>query len=133
MEDELKYLILGYRKHTNKTQEELAAELEVPKNIVIALELGSHRHLSPGLKDRIEKLKQNFSGDELKDLIYIGRGHHIKEELGPDFKYYMRGLEKIHAVNPEKFKKLDSEGYMWTIGRVDMDEFEVTSVGRIIS
>lgn len=39
MEDELKYLILGYRKHTNKTQEELAEELEVPKNIVIALEL----------------------------------------------------------------------------------------------
>lgn len=85
------------------------------------------------MKVRIEKLKQNFSGDELNNLIYIGRGHHIKEELGPDFKYYIRGLEKIHAINSDKFKKLDSEGCMWTIGRVNMDEFEVASVGRIIS
>lgn len=133
MENKLKYIILGYRKHTGKTQSELALELGVPKNIVIALELGSYTHPSPALKSRIERIKEAFSADELKDLIYIGRGYHIEEELGPDFKYYMRGLEKVHAINSESFKKLDKEGCMWTIGRVDMDKFEVASVGRILS
>ncbi|KAF5077683.1 hypothetical protein [Methanobacterium aggregans] len=133
MEYELKYLILGYRKHTNKTQKELANELEVPKDIVVALEYGSHKHPSPGLKGRIDKIKEKFNSDELQNLIYIGRGHRIKEELGPDFRYYLRGLEKIHAINSENFKKLDAEGCMWTIGRVDMDEFEVAVMGRSIS
>lgn len=45
MDDELKY-----RKHGNKTQKELAEELHVPKEIVTALELGSHKHPSPARK-----------------------------------------------------------------------------------
>jgi len=130
VEDELKYLILGYRKHNLKTQKELADELQVPKEIVNALELGSHKHPSPALKKRIHNLTEQFDSDELKDLIYVGRGAHIKDELGPDFKYYLRGLKKIHAINSENFKKLDSEGCMWAIGRVDMDEFQMVEIGR---
>jgi hypothetical protein len=52
------------------------------------------------------------------------------DELGHDFKYYIRGLKKIHAINSENFKKLDSEGCMWTIGRVDLDEFQVAEIGK---
>ncbi|SCG86405.1 helix-turn-helix domain-containing protein [Methanobacterium congolense] len=125
MDDELKY-----RKHGNKTQKELAEELHVPKEIVTALELGSHKHPSPALKKRIHNLTEQFNPEDLKDLIYIGRGAHIKEELGPDFRYYIRGLKKIHAINSENFKKLDVEGCMWTIGRVDMDEFQVAEIGK---
>ncbi|MEN6293761.1 MAG: hypothetical protein ABFC34_11420 [Methanobacterium sp.] len=44
MEENLKYLILGYRKHTDTTQRKLANKLDVPLDIVVALEMGSFRH-----------------------------------------------------------------------------------------
>ena len=40
-----KNLVLGFRKHTGKTQREIAHELDVPLYIETALELGTYKNL----------------------------------------------------------------------------------------
>jgi hypothetical protein len=127
MEDELKYLVLGYRKHTGKTQIELAKELGTPLQIVSALEMGSYKHPTKILQAKIKDLTSQF---DQEDLIYLGRGYRIREELGPDFKYFLRGLEEASGISQEELRKMHGEECLRTIGSVDMDEFEVVLVGR---
>ena len=129
MEEELKYLVLGYRKHTGKTQAELARELEIPLQIVVALELGSYRHPTQVLQAKIKDLTSQFDHE---DLMYLGRGYRIREELGPDFKYFLRGLEEASGISPDELRKMHGEECLRTIGSVDMDEFEVVLLGRSI-
>lgn len=44
----------------------------MPKEIVTALELGSHKHPSPARKEDPQP-KRQFDPEDLKDLSYIGR------------------------------------------------------------
>ncbi len=127
MEDELKYLVLGYRKHTGKTQAELSRELGVPLHIVSALEMGSYKYPTKVLQAKIKGLTSQFDHE---DLIYIGRGYRIRDELGPDFKYFLRGLEEVSGITPDELMKMHGEECLRTIGSVDMDEFEVVLAGR---
>lgn len=127
MEEDLKYLILGYRKHTGKTQSEVAKKLNVPLDVVTALEMGVHKHPARALQEKIIDL--TAKSDE-NDLIHIGRGYRIKEELGPDFKYFLKGLEETSGISQEKLKNMQDEECLRTIGSVDLDEFEVVLAGR---
>ena len=127
MEEDLKNLVLGFRKHTGKTQTELASELEVPTDIETALEMGTYRQPTERLKWKINNLVSNF--DE-HDLINIGKGYRIMDELGPDFKYYIRGLEQTRGINLEELHSLPEEEFYRIIGSVNLDEFEVVDVGR---
>lgn len=127
MEEDLKNLVLGFRKHTGKTQHELAQELEVPMDIETALEMGTYRQPTERLKGKINNLILGF--DE-HDLINIGKGYRIMDELGPDFKYYIRGLEQARGINSEELHNLPEEEFYRIIGSVNLDEFEVVDVGR---
>ncbi|MCE5213689.1 MAG: hypothetical protein LLF83_03090 [Methanobacterium sp.] len=129
MEDDLKYLILGYRKHTHTTQRELARKLEIPFYIYTALEMGTYKQPSAKLLGKIKELTIEFNQDELK---HLGRGYWIKDELGPDFKYFMRGLKKEKDMNINELESLPSDECLRTIGSVDMDEFEVVQLGRTV-
>jgi len=129
MEGNLRYLVLGYRKYTGTTQRELARELEVPIDIVVALEMGSYRHPTKRLMSKIEELTGEFEFKK-RDFVNIGRGYKIREELGPDFKYFIQGLEKLKYINQEELKKLPEEECYKTMGSVDLDEFEVVLAGR---
>ncbi|AEG18995.1 hypothetical protein [Methanobacterium paludis] len=129
MEDGLKYLVLGYRKNTGKTQAELARELEIPLHIVVALEMGSYKYPTKVLQAKIKDLTSQF---DQQDLMCLGRGYRIREELGPDFKYFLRGLEETSGISPDELKKMHGEECLRTIGSVDMDEFEVVLVGRSV-
>ena len=127
MEDDLKYLILGYRKYTNTTQRELAHELDTPFYIYTALEMGTFKQPSEHLLGKIKSLTAEFDQDVLK---HIGRGYRIKDELGPDFKYFLRGLKEEKGINPQELDSMPSEECLQTIGSVDMDEFDVVKIGR---
>ena len=127
MEENLKYLVLGYRKHTGTTQRELARELEVPLDIVIALEMGSFRYPTERLMGKIKKLTSEF---DKNDLVHTGRGYRIRDEMGPYFKYFVRGLKKIKGINPTKLEKLPSKECYRAIGSIDLDEFEILHAGR---
>jgi hypothetical protein len=127
MENDLKYLVLGYRKYTGTTQRELAQKLEVPLFIETALELGTFKYPTERTRDKIEKLTGEF---DHHSLINIGRGYRIMDELGPDFKYFLRGLEKERGIKLEELKELPRDEYFRVIGSVNLDEFEVVQVGR---
>ncbi|OPY25434.1 MAG: hypothetical protein A4E27_00941 [Methanobacterium sp. PtaU1.Bin242] len=127
MEDDLKYLILGYRKYTNTTQRELAQELDIPFYIYTALEMGTFKQPSERLLDKIKELTAEFDQNDLK---MIGRGFRIKDELGPDFKYFLRGLKEEKGINPQELDSMPRDECLRTIGSVDMDEFDVVQIGR---
>ncbi len=129
METDLKYLVLGYRKYTGKTQRELARELEVPIDILSALEMGTYKHPTKRLMNKIEELTGEFEFKK-RDFVNIGRGYRIREELGPDFKYFIQGLEKLKYISSDELKKLPEEEFYKTIGSVDLDEFEVVLAAR---
>ena len=129
MEDDLKYLILGYRKYTNTTQKEMANELEIPLYTYTALEMGAFKQPSEHLMDRIKNLTAEFNHDDLK---HIGRGYRIKDELGPDFKYFIRGLKAEKGINPDELDSMPSEECLKTIGSVDMDEYDIMEIGRTV-
>lgn len=80
MEDDLKYLIFGYRKYTNTTQKELAKELDIPLYTYTALEMGTFKQPTEYLLGKIKELTAEFN---LNDLKHIGRGYWIKEEWDP--------------------------------------------------
>lgn len=127
MEEDIKNLVLGFRKHTGKTQSEVAHELDVPMDIETALEMGTYRKPTERLMDKIEKLTSNLDHD---DLIHIGRGYRIMDVLGPDFKYFIRGLERERGINPNELNSLPEEEFYRVIGSVNLDEFDVVNVGR---
>jgi len=129
MEEDLKYLVLGYRKHTGITQGGLARKLEVPSDIVVALEMGSYKYPTERLMNKIGKLTSEF---DKNDLIYIGRGYRIRDEMGPYFKYFIRGLEKMKGMDPTELEELPSEECYRAIGSVNLDEFEVLQAGRVV-
>jgi len=127
MEEDLKNLVLGFRKHTGKTQTELASELEVPTDIETALEMGTYRQPTERLKGKIGNLVSECNENE---LIQIGRGYRIMDELGPDFKYYIRGLEQAMGIDHEELHSQPEEEFYRIIGSVNLDEFEVVNMGR---
>jgi len=127
MKEDLKNLVLGFRKHTGKTQSEVASELEVPMDIETALEMGTYRQPTESLEGKINNL---ISGFDEKDLIHIGRGYRIMDELGPDFKYYILGLEQARGFDHEELLSLPEEEFYRIIGSVNLDEFEVVNAGR---
>ena len=45
------------------------------------------------------------------DLKFIGRGYRIKDKLGPDFKYFIRGLKEEKGINPHELDSMPSEEY----------------------
>jgi transcriptional regulator with XRE-family HTH domain len=127
MEEDLKNLVLGFRKHTGKTQSEVASELDVPMDIETALELGTYKIPTESLMDRIQKLTSDL---DHHDLIHIGRGYRIMDELGPDFKYFLRGLEPARGIDLKELHSQPEEEFYRIIGSVNLDEFEVVSMGR---
>ena len=126
MNEDLKYLVLGYRKYTQTTQRELAIKLGVPLEIETALEM-DYKRPTQKLMNKIIELTREYNQEELKN---IGRGFRIKDELGPDFKYYLRGLNKEKNINPKELISLPTQDCLRTIGSVDMDEFELVYIGR---
>lgn len=129
MEDDLRYVLLGYRRHTKTTQRRIADELGIPLDIYTALEMGSFKQPSKPLVEKIKKLTSDFKEDDLK---HIGRGYWIKDEMGPDFKYFLRGLEKEKGVDLSELGDMPSEECFHSIGRVDMDEFDILEVGKTL-
>ncbi|NYB27808.1 MAG: hypothetical protein HVN34_10900 [Methanobacteriaceae archaeon] len=129
MEDDLRYLLLGYRKYTKTTQRELAKTLDIPLYTYTALEIGSFKQPSEHLLSKIKGLTTEFDQDDLK---HIGRGYWIKDEVGPDFKYFLRGLREEKGVDLQELNSMPSEECLRTIGSVDMDEFDVIAIGRTV-
>jgi hypothetical protein len=127
MQEDLKDLVLGFRKHTGKTQSEIAHELEVPMDIETALELGTYKQPTEQLKGKIADLTSEF---DQNDLVHIGRGYRIMDELGPDFKYFIRGLVQERGFDPEELNSLPEEEFYRIIGSVNLDEFDVVMIGR---
>ena len=127
MEDDLKNLVLGFRKHTGKTQSEVARELEVPMDIETALEMGTYKQPTEQLLGKIVNLTSKCN---VKDLVHIGRGYRIMDELGPDIKYYIRGLERVRGIDSKELQSLPEEEFYRIMGSVNLDEFEVVSAGR---
>ncbi len=93
--EDLKYLVLGYRKHTGNTQRTLAAKLEVPLHIETSLEMGTYKYPTEILMAKILDLTSEYNQTE---LIQIGRGYWIKDKLGPNFKYFIRGLKPAKGI-----------------------------------
>nr|WP_319373026.1 hypothetical protein [uncultured Methanobacterium sp.] len=127
MENDLKNLILGFRKHTGKTQSEVAGELGVPMDIETALEMGTYKQPTEQLLGKIVNLTSNC---DVKDLVHIGRGYRIMDELGPDIKYYLRGLKEVRGIDHEELHSQPEEEFYRIIGSVNLDEFDVVSAGR---
>lgn len=50
--------------------------------------------------------------------------------MGPDFKYFLRGLKKEKGINLDELDNMPNEECLRTIGSVDMDEFDVVQIGR---
>lgn len=125
--DNLKDLILGYRKCMEKTQTELAQKLGVSRDIETALESGSYKHPSQKLMDEICELTSPFDNH---DLIQIGRGYRLEDKLGPDLKYFIRGLEKVRGIDSTELRQLPADKYYKILGSVNMDEYEVIQAGR---
>ncbi|WP_286244240.1 hypothetical protein [Methanobacterium ferruginis] len=128
MQDDLKDLVLGFRKHTGKTQSEVAHELEVPMEIETALEWGTYKQPTQHLMAKIDNLTSKF---DQNDLIHMGRGYRIRDDLGPDFKYFLRGLEQARGIDPKELNSLPEEEFHRIIGSVNLDEFDVVMAGRM--
>lgn len=129
MEEDLKYLLSGYRKYTKTTQRKVAQMLDVPLFIYTALETGAFKQPSEHTLAKIKELTAEFDQDDLK---HIGRGYMIMDELGPDFKYFLRGLRAEKGIDLQELDKMPSEECFKTIGSVDMDEFNVLKIGRTV-
>ena len=129
MEEDLKYLLIGYRKYTNTTQRDLANKLDIPIYTYTALELGSFKQPSEHLITQIKEITADYDQEGLKQ---IGRGYRIKDKLGPDFKYFIRGLKSEKGLNPDDLKNMPHDECLKTIGSVDMDEFDLVDIGRTI-
>lgn len=131
LNENLKYLVLGYRKYRGKSKKELAEELNVPPEIVDGLELGSHKKTSHELSERIEEITKDF---DKQQLIDYGHGYRIKDMMGPDFKYFLKGLEEITDINADELQLLSQEECYHTIGKAagnsDMDEYAIVNLGR---
>ncbi len=125
--ENLKNLVLGYRKYLKKTQTEMANKLGVSKDIEIALESGSYKHPSQQLLDGICDLTSDF---DHHDLIQIGKGYRLEDELGPDIKYFIRGLEKVRGIDSDELQHLTPNEYYKIIGSVNMDDYDVIQAGR---
>ncbi len=126
----LKNLILGYRKITGKSLDELAKELEVPKTVVEGLESGEIKHPTPTLLSKIKRLTRGL--DE-KELEAIGRGYRIKDFLGNYFKYFLRGLSKEKGIKTSEIKEMPPTELYKLIGKLDEDFIKITDKGRIAS
>jgi len=129
--ENLKYLVLGFRKYTGSTQREIAHELGIPVGIVDALETGTYKHPSKKLLDKIELLTGKFEFEK-DQYINLGRGYRIKEVLGPDFKYFLHGLERLNYISQDELESMSKEECYQTIGSIKMDEFEVSRAGRAV-
>ena len=129
MDGNLKYLILGYRKHNGTTQSTLAQKLGVPLDIETALEQGTYKYPTEHL---MAKIKDFFSESNQDELIKIGRGYWIEDRLGPDFKYFIRGLKSLRGIDTKELSSLPDDECYRIIGSVKMDEFEVAQAGRNI-
>ncbi|NYB52097.1 MAG: hypothetical protein HVN35_06035 [Methanobacteriaceae archaeon] len=127
MQGDLKDLLLGFRKHTGKTQSEIAQELEVPMEIETAIEWGTYKQPTEQLVDKIKKLTSQF---DQNDLINIGRGYRLIDELGPDSKYFIRGLKQTRGIDPKELLNQPEEEFYRIIGSVNLDEFDVVMAGR---
>lgn len=127
MQEDLKDLVLGFRKHTGKTQSEVAHELKVPMDIETALEMGTYKQPTEHLMGKIDDLTSGF---DHHDLIHIGRGYRIMDELGPDFKYFIRGLEQKRGIDSRELFSQPEEEFYRIIGSVKLDEFDVVMAGR---
>ncbi len=126
----LKNLILGYRKITGKSIDELARELEVPKTVVEGLENGEIKHPTPKLLSKIKRLTRGL--DE-KEIEAVGRGYRIKEFLGNYFKYFLKGLSKERGIKASKIEEMSQTELYKLIGNLDEDFIKITDKGRIPS
>ncbi|MDI3483604.1 MAG: hypothetical protein PWQ74_191 [Methanobacteriaceae archaeon] len=126
----LKNLILGYRKITGKSIDELARELEVPKTVVEGLENGEIKHPTPKLLSKIKRLTRGL--DE-KEIEAVGRGYRIKEFLGNYFKYFLKGLSKERGIKASKIEEMSQTELYKLIGKLDEDFIKITDKGRIAS
>ncbi|MFB2622327.1 hypothetical protein FVF72_08075 [Methanothermobacter sp. KEPCO-1] len=129
-EDELKFLVLGYRISEGKTQRELADELGAHVDIVIAMENGTYRHPTRRLLNRIHELTGEYEVKR-RYFINIGKGYRLRERLGPQFRYFIRGLDKMKYISQEELEKMPEAECYSTIGAVDMDAFEVLKAGKM--
>ncbi|MDI6701368.1 helix-turn-helix domain-containing protein [Methanothermobacter wolfeii] len=129
-EDDLKFLILGYRVHSGKTQRELADELGVPPDIVIAMENGTYRHPTRKLMEKIEDLIGEYEVQK-RHFINIGRGYRLREMLGTEFKYFIQGLDRMKYVSRDELEGMDEPERYGTLGAVEMDAFEVLRAGKM--
>ena len=129
IEGDLKYLVLGYRKHTRNTQSALAQKLGVPLEIETALEQGTYKYPTEHLMAKIEVITSGF---DLNELIQIGKGYWIKDRLGPNFKYFIRGLKPARGIDTNELKSLDDDECYRIIGSVNLDEFKVVQAGKNI-
>lgn len=129
-EDELKFLLLGYRISAGKSQRELADELGVPVDIVIAMENGTYRHPTRRLLSRIHELTGEYEVKK-RYFINIGKGYRLRERLGSQFRYFVRGLDKMKYISMEELEKMPEAECYRTIGTVDLDAFEVLKAGKM--
>lgn len=127
MEGDLKDLVLGFRKYTGKTQSEVADKLEVSTDIETALETGTYKQPTKHLMGRIKDLT---SGCDQNDLVHIGKGYRIMDGLGPDFKYFIRGLEQARGIDPKELLNQPEDEFYRIIGSVNLDEFDLVMAGR---
>ena len=125
--EDLKYLVLGYRKHTGNTQRTLAERLDVPLHIETSLEMGTYKYPTEILMTKILEITSEHDQNE---LIQIGRGYWIKDKLGPNFKYFIRGLKPEKGIEQNELNELSDEECYKIIGRENMDEYKVVEAGR---
>jgi transcriptional regulator with XRE-family HTH domain len=126
---DLKYLILGYRKHTGNTQRELAQKLGVPLEIETAIEMGTYKYPTGRLMTKINDLTEEFDETE---LIQIGRGYWIKDKLGSYFKYFVLGLQSKEDMEPEELNDLSGDDFYKRIGSKNLNEYEFVNAGMNI-
>ncbi|MCQ8905217.1 MAG: hypothetical protein NQU45_05860 [Methanothermobacter sp.] len=130
IEDEFKFLVLGYRVHTGKTQRELAEELGVPLDIVMAMEEGTYRYPTKKLMRKINELTGEYEVNR-RLFINTGKGYRLRERLGSQFRYFVRGLDRMKYISQEDLKNMPEPECYSTIGSVDLDAFEVLKAGKM--
>ncbi len=124
----LKDFILGYRKMKDMNINELAEKLEVPKTVVEGLESGEFRHPNPSLSSKIEKLAEGLDKEE---VTAIGRGYRIKEFLGNELHYFLKGLSEKKEFKISDIQKMPPLELYKFIGKVKYDDFiEITDKGK---
>jgi hypothetical protein len=50
--------------------------------------------------------------------------------LGPDFKYFIRGLEQARGIDPKELLNQPEDEFYRIIGSVNLDEFDLVMAGR---